>query len=99
MSRVKVTFEMEVHDFPHRNPVFWDWSSILEDDAVDTPDWSTLTVDSLETDGVIAVGVIRYDFEKDTIDGVYGGEVSDEEIIREVTDLVEPEGIEWKVYR
>lgn len=99
MSRIKVSFEMDVHDYPHRNPAEWDWSSILEDDGVDIPDWSTLRVESVDPDGgAIVVGVVRYDFHRETIRDVYGN-VSDDTLIEECEDLVEPESMEWKVYR
>jgi hypothetical protein len=100
MSRVKVTFEMDVFDYPHRNPATWDWSDILESDETDVPDWSTLTVESVDPDGgATIVGVVRYDFDKDTINDVYGSDVSDDTLVEECVSIVEPDGIEWKVYR
>jgi len=55
MSRVKVTFEMDVFDYPQRNPGTWDWSDILEDDGVDIPDWETLSVTPVSVTGTLAL--------------------------------------------
>ena len=47
-TRVQITFEMDVFDYPYRDPSSWNWSQILEDDGTDVPDWGTLTVTKLD---------------------------------------------------
>ncbi len=47
MARVLISFEIDVFDYPHRDPLTWDWSSILEADEFDIPDWATFTVTEL----------------------------------------------------
>lgn len=47
MTRVRISFEMDVFDYPDRNPIHWDWEHILEDDSIDIPDWDTLKVEAI----------------------------------------------------
>lgn len=47
MARVLISFEIDVFDYPHRDPARWDWESLIEDDGIDVPDWATLTVTEL----------------------------------------------------
>jgi hypothetical protein len=47
MARVRISFDIDVFDYPYRNPADWDWESLIEDDGIDVPVWSTLTVEEV----------------------------------------------------
>ncbi len=50
MSRIRVTFEADIPDAPAR-VIDWDWKSLIDiDDDSDQVDWSTLTIEQINTD-------------------------------------------------
>ena len=47
MTRVRISFEMDVFDYPYRTPAEWRWEELIEDDGIDVPDWDTLVVEEV----------------------------------------------------